>query len=156
MMDRDGSATSSAVCQAFTMVAACPHIYRHCIGETAMAKRYKTYNEIRNARIADRRTRALAALDHAQEIASAVGYRLVVFGSPVEGGFHEASDIDVALFGDPAAGTMDAVAEVDTAPRLAGFSADVMPERSLPPSLRKRILDHGRDRSALGRRRTRS
>ena len=29
--------------------------------------------------------------------------------------------IDVALFGDPAAGTMDAVAEVDTALRLAGF-----------------------------------
>ena len=45
-------------------------------------------------------------------------------------------------------------AEVDTALRLAGFSADVIPERFLPPSLRKRILDHGREPSALGGRQT--
>jgi predicted nucleotidyltransferase len=119
-----------------------------------MAKRYKTYDEIRSSRIAERRVQALAALDHAQEIAVASGCRLIVFGSLVEGGFHEASDIDVAVFGEPTSSDVDAAAEVDTALRLAGFSADVIPERFLPPSLRKRILDHGREPSALGGRQT--
>jgi predicted nucleotidyltransferase len=68
-----------------------------------MTKHYKTYDEIRSSRIAERRAQALAALDDAQEIASAAGCRLIVFGSLVEGGFHEDSDIDAALFGEPAA-----------------------------------------------------
>jgi predicted nucleotidyltransferase len=78
------------------------------------------------------------------------GGRLIVFGSLVEGGLHERSDIDVALFGVPAGVDSDVAAEIDTLLTLAGFTADVIAERFLGSSLRGRIMHHGREPGALG------
>lgn len=112
--------------------------------------RYPTYEEIRARRIAERRAAALDALRRADAVARAAGGRLVVFGSLAEGGFDERSDLDVALFGIPAGPDGDVAAEVDTLLTLAGFEADVIPERFLSPSLRERVVSNGRDPGALG------
>lgn len=141
-------------CKAFTAAAPDHHMRCRGMSETTMRKRHKTYDEIRLARIAERREQALAALHCADQIARSAGCRLMVFGSLVEGGFDEQSDIDVAVFGEPASSDGDPAVQIETALSLAGFSADVIPERFLPPSLRKRILDHGCEPSALGRRQT--
>jgi predicted nucleotidyltransferase len=109
-----------------------------------------TYAEIRRDRLAKRRAEAVAALLSAEGIAKAAGGRLVVFGSLVEGEFNEGSDVDVALLGLPAGPDIAVAAEVDTAISLAGFTADVTPERFLPPSLRERIERNGREPGALG------
>ena len=59
------------------------------------------------------------------------------------------SDLDVALFDLPAGRDGDVAAEVDTILTLAGFQADVIPDRFLSPSLRERVVSHGRDPGAL-------
>jgi predicted nucleotidyltransferase len=111
---------------------------------------YPSYDQIRKARLDARRRDAVRILREAENTARAAGGRLVVFGSLVEGGFNEESDLDIAVFDMPS-GLDDGLAvTIDTAVRLAGFSADVIPERVLPPSLRERILRHGKEPSALG------
>ena len=111
---------------------------------------YPTYEEIRARRIAERRALALDALTRADELVRAAGGRLVVFGSLVEGGFDERSDVDVALFGLPAGRDSDVAVDVDVILASAGFEADVIPERFLSPSLRERVVSNGLDPSALG------
>lgn len=111
---------------------------------------YPSHEDIRADRIAARRSAALDALRRAEGHARAAGGRLIVFGSLAEGGFDERSDLDVALFGLSAGPDGDVAAEVDTLLTLAGFVADVIPERFLPDSLRERILCHGREPGALG------
>lgn len=112
--------------------------------------RYPQYEDIRARRLAERRAAALRALMRADAFAREAGGRLVVFGSLVEGGFHERSDIDVALLGLPAGPDSDVAAEVDTVLNAAGFEADVIPDRFLSAGLRERVLRHGREPRALG------
>jgi predicted nucleotidyltransferase len=112
--------------------------------------RYPTYEDIRARRIATRRAAALDALRRADAVAHQAGGRLVVFGSLAEGGFDERSDLDVAVFGLPPDRDGDVAAEVDTMLTLAGFEADVIPERFLSPSLRERVLSNGCDPGTLG------
>ncbi len=107
--------------------------------------RYPTYQEIRARRIAERRAAALDALRRADAAVRAAGGRLLVFGSLAEGRFDEHSDLDVALFGLPAGRDSDVAAEVDTILTLAGFEADVIPERFLSPSLHQRVVSNGCD-----------
>ncbi|WP_448190193.1 nucleotidyltransferase family protein [Azospirillum sp. sgz301742] len=111
---------------------------------------YPTYEDIRARRIAARRAAALDALRRADVVARRAGGRLVVFGSLAEGGFDERSDLDVAVFGLPPGPDGDVAAEVDTVLTLAGFAADVIPDRFLSPSLRERVLSNGSDPCALG------
>ena|SRR5689334_3791985 len=113
------------------------------------ARLYPTYAEIRARRIAERRQQASVALAAAEAIVHRAGGRLVVFGSLVEGGFGEHSDIDVAILGISPDRDLDIAAEVDTAIGLAGFTADVIPERFLKGSLRERVSRVGREPSAL-------
>jgi predicted nucleotidyltransferase len=110
---------------------------------------YPSYDQIRRSRREARRREALQAVRQAEERAHAAGARLMVFGSLAEGGFGEDSDIDIAVFGLPAGPDTALTAEIDTMLGLAGFSADVVPERFLPPSLRERILRHGAAPGAL-------
>ena len=116
-------------------------------GESAT---YPSYDVIRRARINGRRREAVDALRNAERIAQTAGARLVVFGSLVEGGFHENSDIDVALLGGAPGPDFETASRVETSLRLAGFSADVVPERFLSPSLRERIARVGKEPGALG------
>ncbi len=120
-------------------------------GQEAMIEgtRYPSYDEIRRRRLAERRAAALQALGQADALVRRSGGRLVVFGSLVEGGFTERSDLDVALFGVPPERDDAVATEVDTVLTLAGFGADVVPERFLPPTLRQRVLAHGREPGAL-------
>ncbi|WP_448204416.1 nucleotidyltransferase family protein [Azospirillum sp. sgz302134] len=108
------------------------------------------YEDIRARRIAQRRAAALTALKQADALARRAGGRLVVFGSLAEGGFHERSDVDVALLGLSPGPDSDVAAEVDTLLTTAGFEADVIPDRFLSPNLRERVLRHGREPGALG------
>jgi predicted nucleotidyltransferase len=105
---------------------------------------------IRRARTDARRREAVAALRNAESIARSAGGHLLVFGSLVEGEFHENSDIDVALVGIAPGPDLEAASRVETSLRLAGFSADVVPERFLTPSLRERIARVGKEPGALG------
>ncbi|MFC5354769.1 nucleotidyltransferase family protein [Azospirillum himalayense] len=108
------------------------------------------YDDIRRRRLEERRTAALRALKQADAVARRAGGRLVVFGSLAEGGFHERSDLDVALIGVPAGMDSDVAADVDTLLTIAGFEADVIPDRFLSPSLRDRVMRHGCEPGALG------
>ena len=120
------------------------------MAEPEPVRDYPTYDEIRHARIEARRQAALVALRKAEAIAHAHGGRIVVFGSLAEGGFTENSDIDVAVLDLPPGPDLELAVEIDTAISLAGFSVDVSPLRFLPPSLRERVAEHGREPSALG------
>jgi predicted nucleotidyltransferase len=111
---------------------------------------YPTYSEIRARRIAARREAALRALRRADDLVRAAGGRIVVFGSLAEGGFHEHSDLDLVLFGVPSDRDLDLAAAIDTRLSLAGFEVDVIPERLLQPSLRDRVMRHGREPGDLG------
>jgi predicted nucleotidyltransferase len=113
-------------------------------------KQYPSYDEIGTARLAARREAVLRTLRRVDELARALGGRAVAFGSLVEGGFDETSDLDVAIFGVPAGPDAELAVEIDTVIRAAGFSADVVPERFLPPSLKERILRNGKEQGALG------
>jgi predicted nucleotidyltransferase len=111
---------------------------------------YPPYATTRARRLEARRAEALAALREAARLTEAAGGRLVVFGSLAEGGFHDRSDIDVAVcdLGPPA--DSELAAAVDTVLATAGFEADVMPERLMSPSLRRRVMANGREPGALG------
>src|SRR6266852_1751349 len=113
-------------------------------------KAYPSYDQIKEGRLAARRRDALRVLAEVERAARGAGGRVIVFGSLVEGGFHEHSDLDIAVLDMPSGPDADLAAEIDTLVRLAGFSADVVPERFLPRSLRERVLRHGREPGALG------
>ena len=112
--------------------------------------RYPTYSEIRERRLAARRAIARRVLEDMEALVRGEGGRLVVFGSLAEGGFGDGSDVDVAVFGVPGGRDEAVAARIDEALAAAGFAADVVTERYLTPSLRQRILDHGRAPGALG------
>ncbi len=94
-----------------------------------------------------RQTRARAAravlpkLVH--HLAERYGVRRVwVFGSLVEGGFHERSDIDLAAEGLPrGAALFRAAAELDEL--AAPFNVDLVPLEEARPALRERITTRG-------------
>lgn len=111
---------------------------------------YPTFDELRARRLAELRAAAVRAVRDAETIAAAAGGRLVVFGSLAEGGFDERSDINVALMDVPADRDGDAALDVELALADACFTADVIPERFLSPSLGNRIAERGRDPGALG------
>jgi predicted nucleotidyltransferase len=108
------------------------------------------YNELRARRLAARRAAAIDALKAADALVRSSGGRLVVFGSLVEGGFHDRSDLDVALCGLKAPTDSRVAVEVELVLADAGFEADVIAERFLPPSLAQRVRAHGCEPSALG------
>jgi len=110
---------------------------------------YPTFAELSARRIEARRAAAIKALKEADSSARHAGGRLVAFGSPVKGGFHERSDLDVALCGLPPPTDSRVAVEVELALLDAGFTADLIPERFLPPGLAARLLAHGRVPSAL-------
>jgi len=112
--------------------------------------RYPNFDELRSRRLAERRNAAVQAVRAAEKVAVEAGGRLVVFGSLAEGGFHERSDIDVALLAIPANRDSDVALDVELTLADAGFVADVIPERFLSPSLRNRIAERGREPSTLG------
>jgi predicted nucleotidyltransferase len=118
-----------------------------------MSSKGKTLPTI-DALLADRATArgaaARRAVREAEARARRSGGRLIVFGSLAEGGFDERSDVDIALFGLPEGADLEAAAEIDTMLSLAGFSVDVFVERFMSPSLRERVLRHGRQAGALG------
>ncbi len=105
---------------------------------------YPTYAEIKERRLSERRSSAIRALKGAEELARSAGGRLLVFGSLAEGGFHEDSDLDVALCGVSNDRDLDLAAEIDTRLSLSGFEVSVIPERFLQPSLYARIMKNGR------------
>jgi predicted nucleotidyltransferase len=111
---------------------------------------YPAYETVRGRRIAARRAAAVAALTQVESLAREAGGSLLVFGSLAEGGFHERSDIDVAVMGLAAPEDEAIATAVDTSLALAGFVADVVPERFLPPSLLTRVKLRGKAPSALG------
>jgi predicted nucleotidyltransferase len=113
---------------------------------------YPSFDELRSRRLAERRNAAVQAVRAAENIAAEAGGRLVVFGSLAEGGFHERSDINVALMAIPADRDSDVALDVELALADAGFIAEVTPERFLSPSLRNRIVERGREPSTLGQR----
>lgn len=116
----------------------------------APSLRYPTFDELRSRRLAERREAAVRAVRAAEKIALAAGGKLVVFGSLAEGGFHERSDIDIALMSIPADRDADVAVDVELALADAGFVSIITPERFLSPSLRDRIKERGREPSALG------
>lgn len=111
---------------------------------------YPTYDEIVASRIGARRAEGLRALQLADDKVRGVGGRLVVFGSLVEGGFDERSDIDAALLGLFAGDDERLAVESDTDLVRAGFASDIVPGRFLTPWLRDRIERPSRETSALG------
>jgi predicted nucleotidyltransferase len=113
------------------------------------AASYPSFASVHARRLEARRDEAVRTLRAAEALAKREGGRLVVFGSLVEGGFNERSDIDVAVLGlDPPDDSRVAV-EVDTLLASAGFAGDVIPERFLCSSLRRRIQARGREPGAL-------
>lgn len=111
---------------------------------------YPTYPELKARRVAQRRAAAIGLLRRADAMARAAGGHLVVFGSLAEGGFDEGSDIDMAILGVSPGTDAVLASELETMLALAGFAADVIPDRFLPASLRDRISRHGLDVAALG------
>lgn len=108
------------------------------------------FDELRANRLAERRDVAIRAILGADPLARRAGGRLVAFGSLVEGGFHERSDLDLALLGVPPGRDLDVAAEIETALAGSGFVAEVIPERFMSASLRRRIEEQGREPGALG------
>jgi predicted nucleotidyltransferase len=111
---------------------------------------YPSFATLRARRLAQRRADALAALRIAEKAVREQGGRFVVFGPLVDGGFGERSDLDVVILGVPSGRDSELAAEIDTLLTTAGFVTDVLPERFMAPSLRARVLSHGREPSSLG------
>jgi predicted nucleotidyltransferase len=111
---------------------------------------YPPFAVTRARRLEARRATAIQALRAADAVVRAAGGHLLVFGSLAEGGFHERSDVDVAILGLDGEVAARVATEVDRLLAEAGFVADVIPERFLPPSLRERVLDRGREPGTLG------
>lgn len=117
---------------------------------TKASATYPTFADLRARRLEARRAAAIDALKGADALARRAGGRLVAFGSLVEGGFHERSDLDVAVCGLGAPDDSRVAVEVELVLADAGFAADVISERFLPPSLATRVRAHGREPGALG------
>jgi predicted nucleotidyltransferase len=113
-------------------------------------REYPTYEELRASRLSARRADACRLMVAIEERAAQLDARIVVFGSLVEGGFDERSDIDVAIFGLPPGRDQEVAIEIEASIAAAGFSADVIAERFLPAPLRDRIDRHGKRPSDLG------
>jgi predicted nucleotidyltransferase len=109
---------------------------------------YPTYGEIRARQLAARRARAVAAARAASVAAAALGARVRVFGSLVEGRFHRDSDLDLAVEG-PAERLAEVAAEVVRVAALQGVAVDVTRLDHAPPRLAARIREHGVDPAAL-------
>lgn len=68
--------------------------------------------------------------------------RVWVFGSLVEGGFHERSDIDLAVEGlPPGAALFRAAVELDE--MASPFDVDLVPLEDARPAMRARIFERG-------------
>ena len=106
-------------------------------------------SEIIANRIAARRLAAVNVLHEAQTLVEAEGGQLVVFGSLVEGGFDEHSDLDVALLGLNPDRAVDLASQVGVIIGMRGFAADIIPEQFLSDSLRQRIDCHGKQARSL-------
>jgi predicted nucleotidyltransferase len=111
---------------------------------------YPPFAVTRARRLEARRAAAVQALRAAEVVVRAAGGHLLVFGSLAEGGFHERSDVDVAILGLDGEVASRVATDVDVLLAEAGFVADVIPERFLSPSLRERVLGRGREPGALG------
>ncbi len=95
----------------------------------------------------ERRTRALESrADEARRIAASLARRLVeewgakrviLFGSLVREGFHERSDIDLAVEGLDAADLLDAAVALD--PDAGPFEIDIVSLERQPEAFRERI-----------------
>ena len=114
-----------------------------------MTATYPSFATTRVRHLEEHRAAAVRALGAAEPIVRAAGGHMLVFGSLAEGGFHERSDIDVAILGLDGETAARVATEVDVLLSAAGFVADVIPERFLPPSLRERVLRDGREPGAL-------
>jgi predicted nucleotidyltransferase len=112
--------------------------------------RYPRYDRLLEARRSERKRRAIDALRRADALARSEGGKLIVFGSLVEGGFDERSDIDVALTGLAESNEIRLLLGVERILAEAGFATDVIVERHMPESLRRRVRNHGREISHLG------
>src|SRR5450432_4415472 len=99
-------------------------------------REYPTYEELRASRLSVRRADACRLMVAIEERAAQLDARIVVFGSLVEGGFDERSDIDVAIFGLPPGRDQEVAIEIEILISAAGYVADVIPERFLPASLK--------------------
>jgi len=106
-------------------------------------RQFPRYDELPRTRLAERRSQAIDALRAIDQFVLSAGGRLVVFGSLVEGGFSERSDIDLALFGIPAGRDTDVAIEIGLRLADAGFSANIIPERFLSTSSRQRMNKRG-------------
>jgi len=106
----------------------------------AWRERFETAEKAREGRAAAARATLPVLVRHLVE---AYGVRRVwVFGSLVEGGFHEYSDIDVAAEGlPPGAALFRAAAELDDLARP--FRVDLVPIEEARPAVRERILTRG-------------
>jgi predicted nucleotidyltransferase len=115
-----------------------------------MGEAFPSYATLREERRKAQRERALRVLRGMVPLVAREGGRLLVFGSLVEGGFGKHSDVDVALVGIRPGRDSELAADILAELNLAGFRADVVPERFLPPSLRERVMLNGREPGALG------
>lgn len=106
----------------------------------AWRERFETAEKARRARAAAARAVLPALVRHLVET---YGVRRVwVYGSLVEGGFHEYSDIDLAAEGlPPGSALFRAAAELDDLARP--FVVDLAPIEEVRPAVRQRILTRG-------------
>ena len=106
----------------------------------AWRDRFETAEKARRMRAAAARATLPALVRHLVE-----GYgvrRVWVYGSLVEGGFHEYSDIDLAAEGlPPGSALFRAAAELDDL--VAPFRVDLVPIEEARPAVRERILTRG-------------
>lgn len=82
--------------------------------------------------------------DHRDEViaqvAAAGGSRVRVFGSVSTGGEHEGSDIDLLIRAAPGTGLLEISRLELRLSELLGTGVDVVPDDSIRPSMRRRVL----------------
>ena len=76
----------------------------------------------------------------AAQVAAAGGSRVRVFGSVSTGGEHEGSDIDLLIRAAPGTGLLEISRLELRLSELLGTGVDVVPDDSIRPSMRRRIL----------------
>ena len=74
------------------------------------------------------------------QVAAAGGSRVRVFGSVSTGGEHEGSDIDLLIRAAPGTGLLEISRLELRLSELLGTGVDVVPDDSIRPSMRRRIL----------------
>ena len=119
-------------------------------GEERSAKTETQYDLLMDSRRKERRAAAVRAVRRVARKVEAAGGRVVVFGSLVEGGFDERSDIDLALMGLPNGVDEEFSTQIFLDMEDMGFACDAIPERFLSPSLLERVRSHGRESRSLG------